>query len=177
MGADRAAQQPADEAAKNGAGYVEAHDAGYQQRGPLFGDVGDGDDEDAWRDQALHQPPEGQHRQAGGGGGQQGGDGQGQHRGHDHWFAADPLGDHRQHGGRKSHPQGRRADGPTYFCFGGMEDTGQQRQQGLGAVQVEKGEHAAQERCEHLAVGLQAEVRCRRGGRLIHNAGGNGHSK
>ena len=83
-------------------------------------------------------------REAGGSRRQGGRNGQQEQRGYDDFLASAALGDHADDGCGESGGKNRRAYGETDFQLGGMESLSQQRQQGLGAVDVEKRAHAGQ---------------------------------
>ena len=89
--ADEAAGDAAEEAAEDGARDVDAHDAGDERGGPLLRDVRDGDDEDAWSDEALEQAPEGEGEEAGRGGRKGCADGEHDHGGDDKTLAVRAL--------------------------------------------------------------------------------------
>lgn len=74
---DKAGGDAAEESAQSGAADVDAHDDGDGVVVPFLTDVGDGDGEDSGQDESLEKAPGIEGAQAGRGGGEKRGDGEG----------------------------------------------------------------------------------------------------
>ena len=83
-------------------------------------------------------------RQRSGGGGQQRGHGDAEQRGHDDALARQPLSERAKDGRRQGHAQRGGGDRHAHAGLRGMEEAGQQGQQRLGAIELEKGADAAE---------------------------------
>jgi hypothetical protein len=143
---------------EDGAGDVGGHDAGDEESRPLFGDVGDGDDEDAGGDEALEKAPEREGMEAGGGGGEQRAEGEREHGEQDGALAIELFAEEGEQRGGDGHAEGGGADGEADVGFGGVEDLREERQQRLHAVEIEEGEGAAEEDGEQVG-GLEVFAR------------------
>jgi len=150
---DDAAEEAAEEASENGACDVAAHGTRDAERLPLFGDIGDGEDEDAGSDEALQEAPCGEHVERGGGGCEDGADGKQGHRENDDALAREGLAESGEKQRRDSYADSRCADGERDVCFRGVEDVGEEREERLRAVEIEEGDGAAEEDGEVLREG------------------------
>jgi hypothetical protein len=146
----KASEKSADHSSRD----VGRHGAAHAASGPFLIHVGEHDSNDARHEKALGETPENQGAQAGGSRRQSGGNGQQEQRGHDHLLASAALGNHADDGGGESGGKNGGAYRQTHFQFGGMENLAQERQQGLGAVDVEKRAHAGQHGRDGRLVGF-----------------------
>jgi len=134
----------AEEAAEGGSADVEAHDEGDALGWPLFTDVGDDNGDDAGDHDALKESPEDELGESGGCRGEQRGDGDAEDGVDDDAFAREALGKCSEDGGGDGDAEGGSGDGHADADFGCMEDVGEEREDGLRAVELEEGADSAE---------------------------------
>jgi hypothetical protein len=135
---------PARKTAKSGSADIEAHNEGHAIGRPFFPYVSHDDGDDARDHDALQKAPKDELTERCGSGGKQRGNRDSQQRGDYHALAGHPLRQGSKNGRRKGDPERGRRDSHADPGFGRVKKTREQREQRLGAIELEKRADAAQ---------------------------------